>query len=537
MYRWFLCAGCLAACALARVAPVCAEAPPAPQIQIAAVPTADERLFLLRVLEDLYESWPVDVSHPDQFVAAVADHRRDALKFKQHAEASKLDPELATLFGEFVQSLDAYTEFLTSIDQIKADALRQGVTDNFSSGMKGGATAAATFDALKQNDAATGDAMGAALLIGTIEYAFDAWQKADEREQAQQAAVRKRAQMVQDKIHGGLLHAQSVARQLSTKYGWKRGEAGFELSAAQAAQVQKLAAQGDIKALARVLEETADRRPRDPFPRLAHSVCQPLIENSSTPALRQIADKCVEAARLVPAPAVYDEYRLQALVFAALIAQEARSVEIKRGVVPLGSTETGSYAIALWRKVLEFEPADTTAEIREFLFASLLANGELTEAMSLGTTIAPLRSTSADFAYGVACLQSRRQEAQASLDWLRRAIKYGFYDIPHIKRDPDLAHLRSERPKEFADVVDVKAKWDVVFGVFQDDITLTNQSAFPLIDVVLSAHLEQDTRRWDPVLKADRIEPGDTYTWSNVVSIPKSRITKSSATIQCDQMR
>jgi hypothetical protein len=137
----------------------------------------------------------------------------------------------------------------------------------------------------------------------------------------------------------------------------------------------------------------------------------------------------------------------------------------------------------------------------------------------------------------VACLQSRRREAQASLEWLRGAIKQGFYDIPHIKRDPDLAHVRSALPKEFADAVEVKTKWDVVFGVFQDDITLTNQSAFPLTDVVLSAHLEQDQRRWDPVLKVDRIGPGETHTWSNVVSIPKSRITKSSATIRCEQLR
>jgi hypothetical protein len=132
---------------------------------------------------------------------------------------------------------------------------------------------------------------------------------------------------------------------------------------------------------------------------------------------------------------------------------------------------------------------------------------------------------------------SRSGDASKSLQWLKRAIALGYSNIAGVKRDPDLVFLQRETPTEFAGCTQVKFKWQMVYGFFNDDIVLTNDSAFALTNVAFDVRLQQDSQTWTPTLKADGILPGEKYTWRNVVSIPGSRITQSSAVIACDQNR
>jgi hypothetical protein len=160
---------------------------------------------------------------------------------------------------------------------------------------------------------------------------------------------------------------------------------------------------------------------------------------------------------------------------------------------------------------------------------------ELSEADQIASKVYDRRKSSPEFCYNHACLMSRTGDTRRSLESLAAAIRQGFNDIAEARRDPKLAGLRKGMAKAFDELTAVKAMWNIVWGVFNDDITLTNNSAFALTNVTLAVRLEQDQRVWDPSLAAEVILPGQTQIWSNVVSVPGSRLTKSSATIACDQ--
>jgi len=67
-----------------------------------------------------------------------------------------------------------------------------------------------------------------------------------------------------------------------------------------------------------------------------------------------------------------------------------------------------------------------------------------------------------------------------------------------------------------------------------DDIFVTNNSAFTLTNVVLSANIKGD-QDYSRVLKVDSLAPGATKTWENVVSIHGDRVSSKSAALSCDQ--
>ena len=136
-----------------------------------------------------------------------------------------------------------------------------------------------------------------------------------------------------------------------------------------------------------------------------------------------------------------------------------------------------------------------------------------------------------------ACIHSRRGSSQESLEWLRRAISVGFSNIPLAKRDPDLESLRRLQQAEFEKCVKIDFSWNVIYGFFNDDIVLRNASSFPFTNIELDVELEQGEAKLSTKLQLPLLRPGDSHTWQNAVSIPKSKLTKSNATLTCDQSR
>jgi hypothetical protein len=199
------------------------------------------------------------------------------------------------------------------------------------------------------------------------------------------------------------------------------------------------------------------------------------------------------------------------------------------------SSEAANYSVAIWRELLRRNPADADGDIRYFLCMALADAYEVQEACSILTSIMELRLDSPDFFYLTATLATYTGEFELALRALDHAIVRGFNEIAYLSHDPRLSRLREKKPKEFKEITTPKSEWRIVYGIFSDDITLTNKSKFPLTNVELNVRLEQDTRVWPLELKTDTILPGATYTWSNVVAIPGSRLTKSKAVLSCDQ--
>ena len=129
------------------------------------------------------------------------------------------------------------------------------------------------------------------------------------------------------------------------------------------------------------------------------------------------------------------------------------------------------------------------------------------------------------------------KEVDDSLEALQEAFELGWYDVAHANNDPDLDNLRAQRPKEYAALTEVKWAWRINYGVFNDDIILTNNSAFALTDVELQVNIQNGQQQWAPKCEIEYLPPGATYTWENIVSVPNNSNTKTTATLVCDQTR
>lgn len=513
------------------------EPPKKVVIDIVASPQADERLFLLRVLETMYEQWPAADSSPAEFAATMARLRRQALQFKQHAIDAELDRELPELFSDFVTALDAYTQFLVAIDRIEKSTATQSTADEFGSGFNGGVAGRVTFDAMRAGDYSGKQAAGAALAVGLVSYLFDSWQRAEARDAAKQQLVAQELQKASDAIYSSLLRAQNQARALEVRHAWQKAEAGFELAPDQPGRQATLGGNDDFAGLLRIAQEQAALRPRDPFIRVHRNVLASCAANLTSAALISNAEDCLKATELVPAPPIYEQFRADCIMMAAIIAAAAREQETFSAIEPYGSTQAGEFAVALWRKKLEYEPSDPTGEVREGLVFSLMQTNQLDEAATLAAQISNLRRASADFQYVMACLCSRLGDLPAALGHLRLTLRGGAVEIHEVKRNPHLERVREQRKREFDQLTAVKWRWSVVWGVFNDDIQISNDSEFALTNVAVNVRLEQDGRVWSPQLKAAVIQPGQAYKWPNVVSIPNRRVTSSKVVLVCDQNR
>ncbi|MFO0904279.1 MAG: hypothetical protein U0939_14850 [Pirellulales bacterium] len=505
------------------------------EIRIKPDRNVDQRLFLTYLLKDLYDNWPADASDESTFVAAASESRSTAIRWREHCRREKLGAELEACFNEYIQTLDAYTRFLANIGQIKKAAAEQAMKDEFNAGFKGGASGAGTYGAMRQGDFSHGESAVGALLVGGIEYLVDSWQKAEKRDAAEKQAVEIAARNIKDRIATSLENAKAAARKLTKENGWGKAEAGIVDSEQTNAALQKVISLNDKPAHLRFLDEEVKKRPRDPFVRLARNVIASVVDKDNPTAVQRHAQDCVVAASLVPEGQIFDEYREGCVALASYLALSARSAEAMAGIKPYGSTKTSEFALSCIDWLSQNSRTVPTGALGEARSTALLCDGQVNAAFEQANKVFELQKNEASFLYLYACIMSRLDRTDEALKFLNGAINQGVWDIPPIKRDPDLENLRRKQVKGFAEAIKVKAEWNIVYGFFNDDITVTNNSKFPITGVVVDVLLEQDGKQWTPQLKADVIMPGATYTWANVVSIPGSRVTKSFVRLKCDQ--
>jgi hypothetical protein len=484
----------------------------------------DETYFLVRVLESLYEQWPNDVVSPNEFVSAAIDLRKEALRYRAHIKTKELDRNLGARFDELIESLDAYTAFLSNIDAIKKDAAKQLEKDTLSSGYTGGYAGGTALATLSRSDGvSTKEAVGAALVVGGITYLVDAWEKSGKREEAEKRAVESEARRISDNIQTSLFRAQATVRELARKRNWNTKEIGWELSDEQAALVASYQKSGDVLGLLKLLDRASDLRPRDPFPRISKNTLIALSFNNDVALLSRSSKDTYSAASLVPSDTVYDDYRSEYVTLAAIFMSAARAAEITNGVAGYDSTEISKAAANLWRKSLELSPTDSSGEIRAALSGALMADNSLHEARTIADSVVSMRKSDPEFCYHYARLLSRCEDATASLEWLSYAIKIGFSNIAWARKDPDFRFLREKSGEAFSELLSPKYDWRVTDDWMWDDVILKNTSDFPLTRIIFSVTLKKGTTPTKAAyqktlqLKCDYLAPGKSKTWADVV--------------------
>jgi hypothetical protein len=201
-----------------------------------------------------------------------------------------------------------------------------------------------------------------------------------------------------------------------------------------------------------------------------------------------------------------------------------------------GSTKNGQLAVSLWRKVLEISPADATGEIRESLAFALMSVNSLKESVKYANDVVRLRASDPGFCYNYACLMSRINAPEKSLEWLDASIKRGNSNVAWARKDPDLQRVRQSHGKQFAQLVTPKWSWRVTDDWLWDDVILKNESLFPLSNITLSVTLNKGRGQKNLKLTCEYLAPGDSKKWVDIVDGAEGTWDNSStASLTCDQ--
>jgi len=515
--------------------------PPDASFEIMTAAEVDERLFLMRALETLYESWPIASGDGAALDAAIAAMRHEATRHQLYIQERGIEGRIASLYGDLVALLDTYAECLAQAGRIerggdarvRQERLEAMAASSFSGGVMAGQA--------RNNGSSGGEALitwAWMTVIGTLAREVA---NAPARDEVKRAAVEANVREFSTRYSQAVANAESVALALSDRYGWARGEAGFDTAPEQSRQVLDMAARGDTSGLLRLVEIAKARRPRDPFVRSVAAFQKALaLGPAATPdALAQGSDECLAAASLVPKGAFYDTYRADCLALAGLLANNAALSELgARGWIA-SPADRGPHALSIWKTYLACAPQDPTGEAREQLAWALASTRKFAEAATTAAQVTGLRGNDPNFAYCYARLLSLTDQSSESLRWLEHAFRDCRYpDILRAKSDPDLAMVRSSQATGFGKLAAVKFTWSIDWGFFHhDDLCLVNNSPFPLTDVRLNAMVDsQGSVRWTKILTAERVEPGATYRWKTWVSA-RGKDATGKATLTCDQQQ
>lgn len=207
-----------------------AEPPAQPEtpLVITTAASVDERLFLMRALESLYERWPVGVGDPRQLREALDALRHDAVRHRQYIKERDIDDRIAALFDDLVALLDIYTGCLADSGRIeregKARADKERVEGVSRSGVSGGVMAGQALRAGASGGEALVTWAGVAL-VGSL---VDELGKGPARDEAKRQALEANAREFGTRFSAALATAEAAAIALADRNGWAKGEAGFD---------------------------------------------------------------------------------------------------------------------------------------------------------------------------------------------------------------------------------------------------------------------------------------------------------------------
>lgn len=231
----------------------------------------DERLFLVYALEWMWQSFPADAQTAEELTNAIGRLRHDVLRHYQYISDGGVDGTIAPLYKDYVDVLDAYTDFLVNAGAVRRETVRQAEKDAAEVGFNAVLAGSYVGGAVKDMGGDTGDAVligaGVAFLGGIL----DAAEKSGRRDEAAQRAWEAASRQVEAEISGAIGRAQNVALQLSDRYGWGRGEAPFSRDVGMNARIQQMLEEGHVAGAAQVAADVSRARPRDPFSRLNSS--------------------------------------------------------------------------------------------------------------------------------------------------------------------------------------------------------------------------------------------------------------------------
>lgn len=489
------------------------------------LPEVDEQLFLVTTLRYAYDSWPKDMRDMGQYVGQLDQLRYNAVRYREYVNEKGLDPKIASLYEDLAATVDAQKQSLIRARAIRADA--QAQQDAAARKVVGGLMATVM----------TGGTVGTAGLLNaanSVSASGELGKTADASIEAAQAEVNRQ-------LADALARAESVCLVLSEKYKWKRGETGIGSSQREQDELKGLVAQRDTEAVIRWCSDISSRRSRDPVAAVLLYSCKAAAAGADVDAQFAAAQGSIRAARLVPAGELYDRDRGRFAYVAARLAAAAATRQHTDAPRSPASVKKARFAAALFAAASEFSPlagAEDEGRLRQEWATVLAIDGKLDEALAQASRVRDAMKDDPGYAYNMACLCSLAGQVDVALQWLRQAMSLGYSNVRHAQADPDLENIRRSRANEWQALTTVSFAWEIVPVLLgPESVKLTNTSAFPLTNVVLTGQVQA---AGGPIqikpLGVATLAPGASCKWDRAFMLPTgNRFEQASATVTCDQ--
>jgi len=493
-------------------------------LDLTSSPAVDERRFLAHRLV-----W-IGLRVPDLSSSDVSDVL-DQLAMETHQITTYIiskdqDPEIRSSYEAVISMLDGFQEALTgrSTAQASQERLeRDGQVNAFA------ASAAVGLQAQSWEMALLGGAMA------SLSHLQEQERQVQAITDAQQAKNRAAERLAQRRI----ADIDVWMSQLADRHQWRPGSFSRWTLASMTVE------QDSHALLQRFLRET-DQRQDDPF--VALEALNVLLRTawSAVPghvfgsedrrfALEMI-DFCLGRLPCIPPGRIFDQDRITVLLSCALMLGEVDSTAYVTSSYQDGPTSSGR----LLRRVLATYRSLETQEPEWMIILrahSLAASGDLTAAATAMSTHLQMSDVAPAQGVYYAGILAAKGDLDNGMTWLEKSIKAGYNDFKDLATDRDLYLLHKAYPARWKTATTPVWAWDIVWGIFQDDITITNRSPFPLTNVTLRPAIVVGGSTVSPTLAViPELAPGGSYTWSNCMSLDKDKVTSKIATLVCDQV-
>jgi tetratricopeptide (TPR) repeat protein len=261
------------------------------------------------------------------------------------------------------------------------------------------------------------------------------------------------------------------------------------------------------------------------------------VEKETAEDVLRDAQSCWEAAELVPAAPAYDWLRNDYLDNAAELACLAAATQA--GAAGYSARPAlAREALAFSRTVLDLDPKDAGGRGHAALARGLAMSGRYDDAVTAANG-ALERAPEAwrndpSFCFRYASMLSLDNQLDNVGGWISRAYQDGFTRADSIRSSGDFENFRRARPDEYERLTKAKITYRVDFGIFNDDVIITNISPFTLNKLQAQVTIRKGAQTWTPKIECDSVAAGAVCKGVNVVSIPNDKYDDMDATFTCD---
>ncbi len=499
-------------------------------LDVSPVKEAREERFLLFLLEH-----QLDTIHlysrlePETAAPAIVETKAYAQSIVAHLQHHPMESSVMRgCFQKVVELADAYEAMLGELGVMKVAAKGADGQQALTTMAKGAGLGYATAQMLD-----TGD--GAGLVVGGLISLAKIFYDNQEVEASRKAQLEQVTKSFYSQVDQARADAVVVADEVAQKHSWNRASVGFVRDQKPYGQEQFERHSKDFHP---VLADLVRQKPLNPILQFQSIILEDYYDGDSTSQQKHMewSETFVELARLFPSGAVYDKFRQRYVMRAGMMALKAAEQEGK-GKKLGESSKVAVTSASCWKTALSINESDPSGELRWGYAQSLALAGNLNEAREVLPQIRDQVCLHPDYHYLLARLASVNGEPEKALGHLKEAVEKGLNKLSEARASQDFENLRNAHGRAF-DALFVKFGWSVKYGVFNDDITITNESPFPLTHLVLRPVISNPKGSFTPKqqLTLEKLDPGKSHTWVNCISVSGGGDSDTrKAELQCDQ--